>query len=78
MIEEGLRLAPFYARHLKGYSMGFAACYLAQCIQSKSEDVIDIQVYNQLVEVDSRLGISAAEQLFYCITKTLRLDVIKV
>ena len=68
MIKQGLR----------GDSGGYAGCYLVHCQRSKSEDEIDIQVYNKLVEVDSKFGISAAEQLFYCIFITLRLDVIKV
>ena len=70
MTEEGMREK----------SLGFAVYYLAEFGEAKSENEIDIQIYAKLMEVDSRLGISAAEQLFYCIhsLKTLRLDVIKV
>ena len=46
--------------------------------ESKQDDEIDIQVYKKLVELDSRLGTAAAEQLFYCVKFTQRLDCIKV
>ena len=59
--------------------MGFAHAYLVRCEkESKSDNEIDIQVYTKLVELDSRLDITAAEQLFYCVIKTQRLDLIKV
>ena len=73
MIEEGMR------ENSMGFAAkSFAAYYLDQCGEAKSEDEIDIQVYTQLVEVDSRLGISAAEQLFACLCRTTRWDIIKV
>ena len=59
-------------------STGFATHYLGVCKQSKSEDKIDVQIYTKLLEVDSRLGISAAEQLFACLRRTTRWDIIKV
>ena len=63
---------------VKEMSLGFAAYYLIKCEESKSEDEIDIQVYTQLMEVDSRLGLSAAEQLYACLFITTRSDIIKV
>ena len=66
--------------HLKrtGFA-GFAGIYLKRCDEeSKSDDEIDIQVYTQLVELDSRLGTTAAEQLCHCVFRTQRLDLIKV
>ena len=60
-----------------GFAPGFAHLYLAGC-GGKSDDEIDIQVYTRLMEVDSRIGVSAAEQLCSCLFHTLRLDVIKV
>ena len=66
--------------HLKrtGFA-GFAGIYLKRCDkESKSDGEIDIQVYTQLVELDSRLGTTAAEQLFVCVAYTQRLDLIKV
>ena len=62
----------------KGF-VGYAEMYLHQCSKElKSDDEIDIKVYTQLVELDSKLGTSAAEQLFECIYSTLRIDLIKV
>ena len=60
-------------------AVGFASIYLWRCYkESKSDDEIDIQVYSKLVELDSRLGTTAAEQLLHCVMVTQRLDLIKV
>ena len=58
-------------------SMGFAAYYVDQ-FEDAQEDEIDIQIYAKLVEVDSRLGVSAADQLFKCLSITTCWDIIKV
>ena len=59
--------------------VGFAQEYLGRCeMKSNSEDEIDVKVYDKLVELDTKLGTTAAEQLFDCLVYTLRLDVIKV
>ena len=59
--------------------VGFANEYLWRCKkESKSEDEIDIQVYTKLVQLDSRLGTTAAEQLYWCVMHTQRWDFIKV
>ena len=59
--------------------VGFASLYLWRCKkESKSDGEIDILVYAKLVELDSRLGTTAAEQLFNCVFHTQRLDLIKV
>ena len=58
---------------------GFAQRYLRECDrQSKSDDQIDIQVYTKLVQLDSRLGTTASEQLAKCLQFTTRSDIIKV
>ena len=59
---------------------GFASLYLWRCQQeSKSDDEKDIELYKKLLELDSRLDTTAAEQLFRCVYYlTLRLDSIKV
>ena len=58
---------------------GFAQRYLRECDrQSKSDDQIDIQVYTTLVQLDSRLGTTASEQLATCLQFTTRSDIIKV
>ena len=59
--------------------VGFAQEYLGRCeMKSNSEDEIDVKVYDKLVALDTKLGTTAAEQLFDCLVYTLRLDVIKV
>ena len=59
--------------------MGFATVFLVRCKNdSKSDDELDIQVYTKLIALDSRLGLTAAERLFYCVKCTQRLDIIKV
>ena len=63
----------------RGY-VGFANRYLERRIEqeSKSDDQIDIQVYIKLVQLDSRLGTTASEQLKECLKYTTRSDIIKV
>jgi len=46
--------------------------------RSNSNDEIDKQVYTKLAELDTRLGTTASEQLFKCLCKTTRSDIIKV
>ena len=59
--------------------VGFAHVYLQRCEkESKSNDGIDKEVYAKLVELDTRLGTTASEQLFECLQKTTRSDIIKV
>jgi len=54
-----------------GY-VGYANFYLGKCFS------IDKEVYSKLVELDTRLGTTATEQLFGCVFHTLNLDIIKV
>ena len=62
----------------KGW-VGFAYLYLKRCNkESKTNDEIDIQVYTKLVQLDSRLGTTASEQLYWCLEFTSRSDIIKV
>ena len=63
----------------RGY-VGFAHRYLRRRIkqESKSDDQIDIQVYTKLVQLDSKLGTTASEQLAKCLEFTARSDIIKV
>jgi len=63
----------------KGRSGGFAKAYLDRCNEeSKSDDAIDKGIYSKLLELDTRLGTTASEQLFWCLYNTTRLDIIKV
>ena len=59
--------------------VGFAEVYLRRCDkESKSNDGIDKEIYAKLVELDTRLGTTASEQLFMCLWHTSRSDIIKV
>ena len=59
--------------------VGFANFYLARFDkQSKSIDEMDKDIYSHLLELDTRLGATASEQLFACIHITTRSDIIKV
>ena len=59
--------------------VGFAHTYLERCDkESKTENIADVQLYEKLVELDTRLGTTATEQLFGCVHNSLRLDLIKV
>ena len=63
----------------KTNTLGFASLYLWNFHnESISDDDIDIQVYSELLNLDSRLGTSAAEQLFGGLAFSLRWDLIKV
>ena len=57
--------------------VGFAEVYLERC-EEQSNDGIDKEVYAKLAELDTRLGTTASEQLFCCLQKTTRSDIIKV
>ena len=57
----------------------YAGRYLYCCDkESKSNDEIDMQVLNQLIELDTKHGTAASEQLFDHLSYTTRLDIIKV
>ena len=68
-----------YEQMRKGGWVGFAHLYLWRCKEeSESEEKIDSQVYNKLVELDTRLGTTVTEQLFESLFYSLSLDLIKV
>ena len=59
--------------------VGFAEVYLDRCDDElKLENIADIHLYTKLVELDTRLGTTATEQLFEGFYYSLRLDLIKV
>ena len=59
--------------------VGFASFYLGRCQEkSKTGDKIDERIYAKLIELDTRLGTKASEQLYYCLNRTTRWDIIKV
>ena len=56
-----------YGKLRKANFVGFAELYLQQYNkESKSIDEIDDEVYSKLVELDTKLGTTASEQLFSC------------
>ena len=68
-----------YEEIRKAGSYGFAGEYLNRFnTKAKSDDEIDIQVYNKLAQLDSKLGTTASEQLFECLEHTTQSDIIKV
>ena len=59
--------------------VGFASEYLTRFVnESKSSDEIDTDLYAELVQLDRRLGIRASEQLYWCLRRTTRSNIIKV
>ena len=59
--------------------LGFADLYLQRCDKrSHPNNVIDKELYSKLVELDTRLGTTAGEQLFGSLQYTTRWDIIKV
>ena len=68
-----------YEKLRKDGYVGFANFYLYRCDEeSKTENIADVQLYEKLVELDTRLGTTASEQLYWCLNYSLRLDLIKV
>ena len=61
-----------------GY-VGYAQYYLSECWdESELKNKADVKVYKQLLEIDSKLGTTQSEQLFWCVFNSLRMDIIKV
>ena len=66
-------------RKQDGETVGFAHLYLAKQVKEfKTDDQIDAKLYTRLIKLDSKLGTSATEQLFWCLPYSLRLDLVKV
>ena len=59
--------------------IGYAAVYLWRCNkESELDGIIDIDIYKNLAEIDTNLGMADSEQLFMCLLQTSRLDIIEV
>ena len=58
--------------------VGFSEIYLNQCNEESKIDDQVIEVYTKLGRLDARLGTTASEQLFKCLFRTTRPDLIKV
>ena len=62
----------------KGFS-GFAELYLQRCEEkSKSDHEIDVRAFTKLLELDSRLGMTACEILVRLLFRTKTWNIIKV
>ena len=58
---------------------GYAEYYLHKCWNdSKKINEADATVYQRLVDIDSTLGTKLSDQLFWCLYRTTRWDIIKV
>ena len=59
--------------------VGYAHYYLDYCWdESESRNKADVTVYNQLLEIDSKLGTTQADQLRWCLVYSPRKDLIEV
>ena len=59
--------------------VGFAAVYLYRFYKESDADVTaDTEIYAQLVKLDERLGTTASDQLFDCLSRTTPWDIMKV
>ena len=64
--------------------VGFASKYLERFdkeskwrLGTLAERGIDREIYSKLVQLDSRLGTRASDQLYKCLSHTTRSDIIK-
>ena len=65
-------------RERHGY-VGFAHYYLQKSWdESELINTANKTVYKQLLEIDTKLGTTQTEQLFWCVFNALRTDLIKV
>ena len=61
-----------------GY-VGYAENYLQESWdESELINKADVTIYKQLLEIDTRLGTTQTEQLFWCVFYSLRMDLIQV
>ena len=61
-----------------GY-VGYANYYFRQCYdESQLVNKADVTIYGQLLEIDTKLGTTQAEQLLWCVHWSVRMDLIKV
>ena len=65
-------------RERHGY-VGYAHYYLKKSYdESELKYKAEIEIYKNLLEIDSKLGTTSTEQLFKCVSYSVRMDLIKV
>lgn len=63
----------------KKKNAGYAEYYLNKCCNNLKRTIeADASIYRRLVDIDSKLGTRASQQLFRCLAWTTRWDIIKV
>ena len=59
--------------------VGYAEYYLNNCWdESELKNKADLEIYKQLLEIDSKLGTTQSEQLRFCLRYSPRNDFIEV
>ena len=59
--------------------VGYANYYLQKCWdKSELKNKADVTIYKLLLEIDSKLGTTQSEQLFWCLCYSPRKDLIEV
>ena len=69
-----------YEKTLKQNDLvGFASQYLKECMNDNSlVNEADVQIYQQLVELDSKFGTKGSCQLEKCVAMSVRIDLVEV
>jgi len=63
----------------ESHKRGYAHYYLRKCENdSKMKNEADATVFQKLVDIDSTLGTELSDQLYWCLWRTTRWDIIKV
>ena len=77
--EAGLNFEEFWIKKEEVHVSGYADHYLHKCQNdSKMINEADATVYQKLVDIDSTLGTKLSDQLYWCLYRTTRWDIIKV
>ena len=63
---------------IKNIAAGYAHYYLYKFNESGMINNADLSIYDQLVNIDSKLGTNASTQLHSCLNQTTRFDIIMV
>ena len=59
--------------------VGYAEYYLKGSYnESELRNEAEIEIFKELLEIDSQLGTTPTKQLFGCVSQSLRMDLIKV